>query len=305
MRVSLITTGMMEFRGLACGLKRMFPDHDFYSEPWVPGKPFRGFTASRVQPLQPGHQSGLQAERLVRAALGTVMPSSASEPAADFAVVLEDLELANTGNEPIVVNHVRAAAQMVAQGLRPPANQTTVRGLLRNRVSFHLAVPMPESWFFGDFKALATEVPQAHMPPVVAHTDPEMFNTYDPAYLADTGAGCTRWIGAGSKPSRRPPWLIARRAEHPKAYLQWLCRDPGAGDCMRYKETQEGRRLLACKLTWSTVLRDPATFTYLRSLVRDLEAALGTAARGVPAGGAVAPLTSVTHARTNPVLRNI
>lgn len=304
MRVSLITTGEMEFRGLAAGLKRMFPAHDFYAEPMTPGRPFHGFTGSTVRPLGPSDPPGTAAS-LIRAALGTVAAASAPGPDADLSIVLEDLELVNKGNEATVVDHVRDSATRLVHSVGTAADPAFVLGLLRERVSFHLAVPMPESWFFGDPSALATEVPSAHLPPrLAANRDLEDFLTDDPAFLTDDGSGCSNWIAGGSKPFRSPRWLIARRVEHPKAYLTWLTRDPGSGDCSRYKETKEGVRLLG-RMGWSTVLGDPSSFAYLRSLVRDLESALGTTAVGVPSGGVEAMLTSVAQARSNPILRNL
>jgi hypothetical protein len=304
MRVSLITTGEMEFRGLAASLKRLFPDHDFYAEPMTPGRPFHGFTGARVRPLAANDPPGISAQ-LLRAALGTVAAPGASPPDADLSIVVEDLELVNKGNEATVVNHVRDSATRLVQEMGSASNPVVVRGLLRERVSFHLAVPMPESWFFGDLSALATEVQSQHLPPVLAaNRDLEDFLAVDPAFLADNGSGCSTWIAGGSKPFRSPRWLIARRAEHPKAYLAWLTRDPMSGDCSRYKETKEGVRLLG-RMCWSTVLGNLSGFAYLRALVRDLESALGTTAVGVGPGGVEAVLTRVGNSRPNPILRNL
>jgi hypothetical protein len=176
---------------------------------------------------------------------------------------------------------------------------------MRTKLSFHLAAPMPESWFFGDAVALATEVPPPRLPPLLmTGRDLEDFLTDDPAYDAATAAYCTAWVAAHSPSRWKPHWLSARRAEHPKAYLGWLLRDPSAGKCCRYMETKEGVRLLK-RIDWGTVLANPAWFTYARAFVRDLESALGVPALGVPAGGVEAPLTSVHTVRANPILRNL
>lgn len=96
MRVSLITTGIMELNGLAAALRRLFPDHDFHVEPDAPGKPFNGFTSCRVLPLSSADPPG-KAVAMLRAALGTLLAADAMTPASDFAVILEDLELCNRG----------------------------------------------------------------------------------------------------------------------------------------------------------------------------------------------------------------
>jgi hypothetical protein len=304
MRVSLITTGEMEFQGLAFGLKQMFPAHDFYAEPMTPGRPFHGFTGSTVRPIGPSDPQG-KAASLIRAALGTVTAANATGPDADLSIVLEDLELVNKGNEATVVEHVRDSVTRLVHSVGTAADPAVVLRLLRERVSFHLAVPMPESWFFGDPDGLAAEVPASRLPPLLAEgRDPEDFLTDDPAYLSDDCSACARWIGLGSPARRKPKWLTDRRDEHPKAYLAWLMRDPAHANCAFYAESQEGKRLLK-QLGWPSVLGNPNTYAYLRSLVRDLESALGVTASGVPTGGLEAVLTSVTHTRPNPILRNL
>lgn len=301
MQVSLITTGEMEFRGLADALRRLFPTHVFNVEPDTPGKPFPGFTSCCVKPLNPQDPDG-HAARMLRAALGTVTQANTSTPASDFAFVIEDLELVNKANEAVLFDHVRASAQRiinsVGTGLGP-----AVAERLREKVSFHLAAPMMESWFFGDFAALQTEVPSAHWPPyITANRDPEDFLTDDPAYQNDTGAACDATTQSSRRP--RPFWLTPMRHEHPKAYMKWLLRDPAVATCSRYMESQEGVRLLQ-RLNWSTVLVQPTWFPYLRALVRDLESALGPSAFDLPGGGLESPWTSVSQARSTAILRNV
>jgi hypothetical protein len=223
-------------------------------------------------------------------------------------VVLEDLELANRGNAAMVVEHVRQSALRVVQGLGPAAKPETVRRLLRERVSFHLAVPMPESWFFGDPAVLERAgVPKGRSPLLCAGRDPEDFFSADPDYHSDDGAQCTTWVERGrgtGKGDVRPFWLIDRRREHPKAYLSWLARHPLPGDCTGYKETKQGARALR-HLRWATVLANGAWFSYLRALIRDLEGALGGGAVGIGPGGEEAPLTSIHRLPAGPILRNL
>lgn len=301
MRVSLITTGRMEFLALPEAFARLFPSHTFYAEAMHPGSagPFNGFTSARVRPLTSDDAPGLAAE-LVRAALGTLVPAGPADRPADLSIILDDVELCNKGNEGAVIAHMRAAALQVIAAT-PAPQRPGAADLLRRRASFHLAAPMAEGWFFGDPAGIAAE--QQGGPPVMLSQgrDPEDFCTDDPAYEGDDGAQCAAWA-AGQ--ARRPRWLIPQREAHPKAYMTWLMRAPQLADCTRYKEGKEGRRILS-QLRWGTVLSSPTWFSYLRALVRDLEDGLGIAAVGVPPGGAEAPLTRLHDASHEPVLRNI
>ena len=110
MRVSLITTGILELEGLASALGRLFPDHEFHAEPLAPKKPFHGFTANKVLALLQGDPDG-HAVTMLRAALGTLIAADEATPAYELAVVLDDLELNNRGNEDVVIEHVRESAK--------------------------------------------------------------------------------------------------------------------------------------------------------------------------------------------------
>lgn len=300
MRVSLITTGILELEGLASALGRLFPDHEFHAEPLAPKKPFHGFTANKVLALLQGDPDG-HAVTMLRAALGTLIAADDATPAYELAVVLDDLELNNRGNEDVVIEHVRESAKRTLQAIAGEERRARAAGLMRERISFHLAVPMIESWFFGDLAALQTEVPAARWPPVVDVTrDPEDFLTADAAYLADDGSACEAFANKGIKPA----WLKTRRSEHPKHYIEWLMRAPAMAKCTTYMEQHEGVRLLK-KIDWRAVLAPETRFPYLRALVRDLEEALGPSSCGLAAGGAEALRTSVAVLSAEPVLRNL
>ncbi len=295
MRVALVTTGKMELLGLPSALKLLFPEHTFLSEESRPGEPFPGFTSKRV--VLPQEDGGVgHAGKLVEAALGTIVEG------ADRAIILEDLELINQGNEQAVVDHLRAE---IGRFLQKPALPATAAERLRAQVSFHLAVPMVESWLFGDPQGpIHAGVPTSRLPPrLVPGRDPECFLTEDPAYCVDDGDGCEAWQRAGRPPHNEPKWLkTRRRVEHPKAYLSWLARHPSQGDCSGYHEAKQGKRALQ-KLNWNSVLQNPDWFKYLRSMVRDLELSLGSAT--VSTGGQLARLTDPTLSRPAPLLRNL
>jgi len=318
MRVSLITTGHMEMRALPNALKALFPDHEFIAEQLESNKPFSGFTSERVRALSPADPPG-KAAKLVRSALGTVVAEDERTQPCDLAVILEDLEVANRGNEAVLIEHVRQSALRVLDEQwpnqpRPLAGREFVRRRLREHVSFHLAVPMPESWFFGDPAVLPDAgVPDHHLPPLLApDRDPEDFLTEDPAYEKDDGSECQAWVHQGRRTEQehRPPWLADlypvtdRRRKHPKWYLAWLARHPSQANCTCYSAGRQGVRALR-RLNWSTVLTKATWFSYLRAFIRDLEAALDTSAIGVPATGDEAPLTSIGQLPSDPILRNL
>jgi hypothetical protein len=175
-----------------------------------------------------------------------------------------------------------------------------IPSVLRRRVSFHLAVPMPDAWFFGDLEHLpvliapeyAERVPITRFEKVVRPgTDPEHFRAKDVDFSHDDGAECAA-ATRGPKP-RKAPWMMEAGENHPKRYVQYLLRDPPTAGCHVYRESQHGVRMLH-HMSWSKVLDDPAAFTFLRAMVRDLENALGTAAVGIPRGGEEAELTCVS-----------
>lgn len=308
MRVALITTGKMEIKALPKALDRLFPGHDFDAPAMNQrGDPFPGFTSSRVRSLAPEDPLG-KAGKLLQEALVAISPETPGASAADIALVLDDLELANCDNDAVVVAHMRSSAARLLQDAPDDISRRKRASLLRERISFHLAVPMPESWIFGDpAGAVNAGVPGERPPPkLTPDRDPEQFLTDDQQYLDDDGHLCEAWIARGSRPDWAPPWVSwgERRSQHPKAYLAWLMREPRLTGCHCYSETKQGVRALK-RLNWSSVLSHPEQFPYLRALVRDLEAALGTPAVGILGGGQVAPLTAVKSANAHPLLRNL
>lgn len=319
MRVALVTTGRMELLALPGSLARLFPDHVFYAESFRTThtgrrEPFPGYTSARARPLPEGDVP-TNLDRLVRAAVATLIPEEPGASPADFAFILEDLELVNKGNEQTLCDVVRRVARHHSERLdktSPELARSTAR-LLRDRVSYHLAVPMPEAWFFGAPSVLR----KAGIPPkrlvgaAIPSGDCERFHVDDPAYLTDNGSACTQWISKGrplpprSRRGRYPPWLTATsREQHPKAYLAWLARNPSRPNCTSYRETQQGRRALS-RLDWYELLQNPSHATYARSMLSDLADALGISPPGLRLDGAEAPLTSIRARPSAHVLRNL
>ncbi len=309
MRVALIPTGRMELLGLPKLLERLFPAHAFQSlgrdwgSPLSSKEPLHGFTSRPVRLPDALEWDSLR--ELVLTCVAALQPGGLQT--FDCCVVLEDLELANR-TQPGVVT--RAFSEAVARHLLdvPPRTRAILRPLFRERCSFHLAVPMTESWFFGDPAALQNaSVPVSRLPSLLQpSTDPEAFQTADPTYSADTSAHCTAWLAqsARRRSKSRPQWMLEGREHHPKAYISWLCRRPESRNCTSYGPTSGGKRALQ-KLDLTVVLNNNTHFTYLRALIADLADALGAWPTGVPQQGVQAPLTSIHTLSPSPVLRNL
>ena len=307
MRVVILPTGRTEWYGLPRALARLFPGHEFTPVPTrseidsnLEAFPAPGFTANRLTERQrsaPPEDVMALVERAAREAVGDRFSA-----AADLVLVLDDVEFANRENEAMVVAVARAAVLQHLSGLSDRVRGRTAAAL-RDRVSFHLARPMVEGWFFGDPGGL---VRVGVEPRYVLQSDPECFTVDDSAYLAAEEAVCPSWIAAGRKRKSKPKWIDnENRHLHPKGYIQWLTHDASAKSCSRYSEKDHGAPALA-NLDWSAVLARPtAQFQYLRALVADVADALNQAPATGPISGIQAPLTSRFALPRDPVLRNL
>lgn len=317
MRVALIPTGIMELLGLRDCLAGLFPNHDFKAVPSVPERP-----GVKAEPFSQSFTARHRADdaevpttlaKLIQELAGQVYPRR--RDAADVAVVVDDLELFNLDQTEAVVAAVRKAAhEHIERALLAPADKAELARELRERASFHLAVPMTEAWFFADARSVARNgVPADRLPRLLSSVDPESFETADLAYSADDGAACAMIADRNRRrrESRHAPWLLAPQPEvpwfvrerHPKAYLQWLCREPDDNWCTSWRESKAGAEALR-SLDWNAVLANPNHCTYARALVDDLADALGEP-RPFVDGGLLAPLTARKPRRQAAVLRNL
>lgn len=298
MRVALLPTGEAEFRGLPRALKALFPSHDFVCEGRAPERPHFGFTSSVVDPARAA-QRGSKLRQMID--LVAALLSSGSRGRYDLVFILEDLELANALQPQRVIEAVRAAVHAHLAEPRIDNARNPLPDALRRRASFHLAVPMLESWFFGDLACLAQapEPPQELAPKLVASCDPEHFLTDDPHYEADDGSACT-----DSESARWSRLDALARPAHPKSYLEWLCKAPGARRCTSYREVVGGVRCLAT-MDWFNVLAHPSRFQYLRAFVADLADGLGETPVALVPEHLEAPLTRRRHDPSGPLLRNL
>lgn len=307
----LVPTGRTEWEGMGSALRRLFPGHEFDRVPSDRERishpdsfPCCGFTSSllgaRSEQCPPDSAVEL-VSRAAQAALG-----DRAQDAADAVVIIDDLELCNGHQPDRVVRVMRAAVQQHLDSVQGRFRDRTARAL-RERVSFHLAVPMIEAWFFADPGALtAAGVPQG-IAPTLVRPDVEDFETGDAAYLAATEDLCPTWARRQNKKDR-PKWFGEQRSHHPKGYLQWLCIDGSRRNCTTYSEAEGGAGALA-GLDWAMVLGKPAAHSrYLRAFLADLADALGES----PAIGPIVedlngpPLATRGTSRSGPpLLRNL
>lgn len=309
MRIALIPTGDLELRGLAHALAHAFPAHDFHvvaftTAPPEP-KPFHSFTSAPL-PLPSLHDPGSSLSELIGAIVDQLYPKATC----DRVLVLEDLELANMNSAAVVVAEVRGAIErhLARVASRDPMAARTIRQMLRTSASFHLAVPMIESWLFADPAGPANAgAPPAHLPAKLHQgRDPEQFLTDDQAYSQDQGGGCTAWLALppAGQSRARPEWLKAayRREEHPKRYMAWLCRSAKRRNGSTYCD-DDGAEALK-RLAWGVALSQPTHMGFMRSLVIDLADALASSP-AFHVTGTPASLTSIHHLPPNPLLRNL
>jgi len=308
MRVALLPTGRTEWHGLPVAFHRLFPAHEFYALPEAAvfhskEGPYRGFTSSTLTAQHEREPPG-GVIKLVGLAAREALGDGHDLEAADLVVVLDDLELANRDQPDLVVRVFRRAVERHLEGLQGKYKRTAKA--LRERVSFHLIVPMIEAWFFGDPRALrAAGVPEGMMPLLDGDDLEGFLVTRDIQYAGAHEHLCPCWIVNGRKKADRPKWLSNERTRtrHPKGYLQWLCHDGAAKNCTSYDESGGGARALA-GLRWPVLLDKPG-LRYLGALLEDLAHALGEPMPAMRPPGGPTPATSWTRRPPDHVLRNL
>ena len=274
-QVVLIPTGRLEHAALAPALKRLFPDHDFIPRPKE--RHLDGFTSTDVTRITLGGPVSTNVEELAAELVASVSPGQRGKPA-DFAVVVEDLELVNDHQADRVVQLFREAVDRhIHKTWSSQQAQTRAVALVRERCSFHLFRPMTEAYFFGDPAALqvagAVQAPQ-----LPAALDVESFQTNDAAFLQLPNAQFDRIVD------------MPHRQRHPKSYLHYLC-DPTLADRRRrYRETAGGVAALR-QLDWQRVLTPAPHCPFLQAFLDDLVYALNH------------PLGFVSRAHAHPLTR--
>ena len=171
---------------------------------------------------------------------------------------------------------------------------------------------MIEAWLFADPAGPTNAgVPASRMAKLKATTDPECFCSDDPAFTADSGADCMAWNALPEdtpkqqkeKQKLRPIWVRwgARRSQHPKAYLAWLCMNSAEKTCSAYSETKGGADALK-RIAWDSLLTQANHCCFVRSMVNDIEFFLGI---NPSHAGDCAPETDLRTAKQNRLLRNV
>ena len=310
----------MELQGLPLALKRRFPSHEFVSVPALkPDTPYAGFTSGPL-PVPTGVRANPALMKIVRKAA-----ELADDPTFSLILILDDLELDNSHQPGVVVETVRQAFQTHLQGLSlPPSQVAQIRQSIQDKVSFHLAVLMVESWLFADPQGAgrAGAGPSRLPPQLSPGLDPESLRFVDPSYLADRGGSCACWrdLSAQKQKEHRPMWLkpsiFPRRDEHPKAAMAWLCLQANEKKCSSYKESIGGLTVLEpshlntrvgatalAQLDWESVLAAPNHMRFLRAMNNDLSEFFTDP--DAFSRGDEAPETSLKARQPSRVLRNL
>lgn len=303
MHITLITTGKMELLALPSALNRLFPGHTFEAVEDISGRPFSSFTSCRL-PLPPSPYPFV-VDKIVARAAAMVDPRSSSQT--DMVLVLGDLELANMDQPGVVVEVFRDAFRRHLDRYQP--NQDLIaamRSAMAAKVSFHLAVPMIESWIFADpdgpTRAGVRESVKKTIK--IRDGDIEQFQVEDPGYLKADEKDCPTWCKKHVR-GDRPKWLgEGDRWKHPKGYLQWLMIDGSVQTCTSYREVGGGTSALQ-EINWGELLRYKKRSTYARALVADIAAALNQAPSTLAWAGDQAAVTRLSESPTDSLLRNI
>lgn len=272
-RVQLIVTGELERLGLHLSLRKLFASTQADVE-FLPPLKTQDFTSNRVGALLPPEQATRSlATKLARSLVTTVYPGRGGTLQADHVIAVDDLELVNADQPEHVLTYFRHAVRAYVDDAFPTtATRERVYQSLAERGSFHLLVPMAESYFFGE--AAALERARANKAPnrFDAARDLEDFEVDDLAYLAPAPTTA--------------PWKTEPRHRHPKNYVRYLC-DPTGTQLRAYRETHEGLDALRV-LDWTAVLRHETHAAFARALVDDVADALNVPS---PFPGLCSPLT--------------
>lgn len=274
-QVVLIPTGRLEHAALAPALKRLFPDDDFIPRPKE--KHLDGFTSTDVTRIVLGGPIRTNVEELAAELVASVSPGQRGRPA-DFAFVVEDLELVNDHQPDRVVQLFREAVERhIHKTWSSQQAQARAVTLVQERCSFHLFRPMTEAYLFGDPAALQ-RAGAGQTPQLSATPDLEKFQTHDSAFLQIPNGPFDRIVD------------MPDRQRHPKSYLHYLCDPTLADKKRRYRETGGGVAALS-QLDWQHVLVPPPHCPFLHAFLDDLAYALNH------------PLAFVSQAHTHTLTR--
>jgi hypothetical protein len=271
-RIKLIVTGVLEHEALKQSLEPLFPEVYFGVS-----KVQDGFTSNALKvPYLPPNKTTTSGkgrltviERLFNEALASAEPREPEGHPFDYAIIIDDTELANLRQMPVVIDYAKQALAHYLQNLAKLPNQPSVhpKGKLRDtqpppttpqgrqdffrtRCSLHFLAPMAEAVFFGDSNALQRaqiKTPSAFSPRTQDVEDFEVNHPNYPGWIVPT---VKTWY---------QPWM---QFKHPKDYLNFLC--GGA-----YREVEQGKAALEA-LDWQQVLAQPTFTQFARALIDDI-----------------------------------
>jgi hypothetical protein len=257
-RIKLIVTGALEKSAMHASLRRYFPDKVGDKDvTWDMPRKTDGATS---HPLVAGALPSKPMRNLAKIMIVESCERTKTGPPADRVIVLDDVELANLGNEKIVVEHFRAAVNAEI-GSYPAIDQQRMRSVIREKCSFHLIRPMIEGYFFTDTGALsrAGVSPQV-VPSWTNGTDSENLECTDPAWLPTCQKENELRANLG--------WW--RHERHSKHYLESLVGRSG----LIYSETTTGARALQ-DLDWPKSPKVADDISVIRCLFEDISLTFG------------------------------
>lgn len=264
-RVKLIVTGDLEKLALHRALERVFGGRRINSQGeeeevvWDKPRKLHGATSHRL--LMPGSGASVSGPMrdLACAMLQEAGIGVTSDPA-DLVVVIDDVELGNVDQVPVVVEHFRRATrdQLHRFELRTRERYTDE---IQRRCSFHLFMPMVEAYFYAHPEAMfgAGVAPTVHW--LLQDLDVELFEVIDPSFLSICSI-------ENARRQRVSPWW--RHERHPKHYLEHLI--ARTGDI--YEETSHGKDGLLA-LDWRCVPTSTLATPVIRALFQDLADFMG------------------------------
>jgi hypothetical protein len=259
-RIKLIVTGDLEKLALPQSLKKHFPSiQNGKNVIWDEPRKTHGATSYQLQSLNAGGLLSNPMKELAKAMLAEALEGKKKgQSPADLVIVIDDVELGNLGRENIVAEHFRAAVnnaiQLKAKGIT--SEETRIRGIIRDKCSFHLLKPMMEAYLFGDAMALVLAgVPIGVSPQLVHQSDVEEFETNNPEWLPTCHTENVK-----KQNNHNKPWW--RHECHPKAYLEYML----SGN---YNETIHGKQALM-ELNWPQVPKCQHDIPIFGSLFQDV-----------------------------------
>lgn len=284
--VALITTGRAEESAFADFLSAHFEGCDVTFRTEFTD----GFTSARL--LEHFEKAPSNAARLAARLVAAVDPGARikGQQKADFAIAIEDIELANQDQAKRITEVFSNAVKAHVESVWPSRDrQHTAFARIKEKASFHLLSPMLESYFFTDSQSIES----MDLDPKIVKkdsADAEQFRTDQEEYLSSvdhleppfTGWTSQKWFGS-----------------HPKHFINYHFDTPAEYDPNNnlYRETSHGAEALR-KLRTDSVFVDNQYCTFLRSLINDLSFALDFD----PVSGVENELTKFGNGHT---LRNI